>query len=657
VASLQLSGIQLAFGDRVLLNNITFNLDKGKRAALTGGNGTGKSTLMKIMAGIDNADDGKVIISKNHRVAYLPQQGIIHSGVSLREEADRAFDRIRDLISEKESIEERLQGAAEGDGIEALLEKHHYLSEKVIESGYYHRDERIETVLKGLGFSHSDLTRSSEEFSGGWQMRIALAKVLLEAPDFLLLDEPTNYLDIEARDWLEGFLQKFPGGVLLVSHDRYFLDVTVSEVAELFNGNLEKFKGNYTGYLEKRELDMADLLKRYAAQQEEIARIENFVNRFRAQATKATQVQSRVKQLEKMVRIEIPESMKHIHFKFPDPPHSGNRVLKLDGVGRSYGDLEVFKDLDLEVEKGERLLIAGVNGAGKSTLMRLLAEVDKPTEGSITLGTDVKIGYFSQDIDSSLDGTGSVIEEMENSCPTHLIPSLRNLLGAFLFRGDDIFKAVSVLSGGEKSRLALLKLLLHPVNLLILDEPTNHLDMMSKDILMEALRNYTGTLLFVSHDRYFIEGLATKVLEMNPSGPKIFHGDYPYYLWKLEQDQSGDEANSDSNGQTKIQDRSNPSMGQNQSTSTPAGKSAREEEKRLKAQRRRLEKLEESLLLEIEELDTQCAAKEEELAKPEVYSDGCKSKIVQGEIAALHTKQEELTIQWETAAEELAALD
>lgn len=324
MSSLQLSGIQLAFGERVLLKGITYSLHKGKKAALTGGNGTGKSTLMKIMAGLENADSGSLIISRNHRVAYLPQAGIVHSGCTLKEETERAFDHIRALITEKESIEEKLQDASEEkSGVEALLEKHHYLSEAILESGYYHRDERIETVLKGLGFSRSDFHRGSEEFSGGWQMRIALAKVLLESPDFLLLDEPTNYLDIEARDWLEGFLQKFPGGVLLVSHDRYFLDVTVTEVAELFNGRLEVFKGNYTGYLAKRELEMADLLKRYQQQQEEIARVETFINRFRAQATKATQVQSRVKYLEKLERIEIPESMKHIHFHFPDPPIRG----------------------------------------------------------------------------------------------------------------------------------------------------------------------------------------------------------------------------------------------------------------------------------------------------------------------------------------------
>ena len=647
MSSLQLSGIRIAFGERVLLNGISYNLQKGKKAALTGDNGTGKSTLMKIMAGWENPDDGNVIIPRNHRVAYLPQGGLIHRGCTLMEEAERAFDRIRTLIADKEALEENLQTAAAGkSGVESLLEKHHYLSEAIIESGYYHREERITTVLKGLGFSQSDLHRGSEEFSGGWQMRIALAKVLLEAPDFLLLDEPTNYLDIEARVWLEGFLRSFSGGILLVSHDRYFLDVTVSEVAELFSAKLEVFKGNYTGYLAKREKEMADLLKRYRHQQEEILRVETFITRFRAQATKAAQVQSRVKYLEKLERIEIPESMKHIAFRFPAPPHSGKRVLQLEGVGRSYGSLEVFKGLDLEIEKGERLLIAGINGAGKSTLMRLLARVDQPTEGAITLGTNVKTGYFSQDIDGALGDGGSVLDKMESACPTPLIPSLRGLLGAFLFRGDDIYKPVSVLSGGEKSRLALLKLLLQPVNLLILDEPTNHLDMTSKDVLMEALASYGGTLIFVSHDRYFIEGLATKVLEMNPPSPRLFHGNYAYYLWKTERTDSSKEARG-------ISETAEPRNAVKTSSDKPAGQAARAEEKRLKGLRRKLEKREADLLEEIEELDRQCAVWEKELTKPEVYSDGEKAGIIQRRIRGLHKNQEELSAQWEAAAEEL----
>jgi len=644
MSSLQLSGIQLAFGDRVLLKGITYNLSKGKKAALTGGNGTGKSTLMKIMAGLEKADGGTIILSRDHRVAYLPQAGLVHTGNSLKDEAEHAFDHIRNLIREMETIEEQLQGVEKEDArVKDLLEKHHYLSEAVMESGYYHRDERIETVLKGLGFSRTDFSRPAEHFSGGWQMRIALAKVLLESPDFLLLDEPTNYLDIEARDWLEGFLQKFSGGVLLVSHDRYFLDVTVSEVAELFNGKLEIFKGNYSGYLTKREADMADLLKRYEQQQEEITRVETFINRFRAQATKATQVQSRVKYLEKLERIEIPESMKRIHFRFPPPPHSGNKVLTLENVGRRYGDLQVFSGLNLEVERGEKLLIAGVNGAGKSTLMRLLAGIDTPTEGTISLGTDVKPGYFSQDIDAALEGTGTVLDELEASSPTALIPTLRSLLGAFLFRGDDIYKPVSVLSGGEKSRLALLKLLLHPVNLLILDEPTNHLDMTSKDVLMDALKGYPGTLIFVSHDRYFMEGLATRVLEMNPRGPRNFPGGYAYYLWKI----SGEADSPEDTGPAGI-----PAAAQDS-----AGKTAREEEKRLKALRRKLEKQEEELLEQIEALDRENARLELELAKPEVYSEGLRAKEVQDKIKTIHHRQEELSRQWEETAEELAVLD
>ena len=614
MSSVQISEIRLAFGDRELLKGIGYSLSEGKKAALTGGNGTGKSTLMKIISGLATADSGRISRSRGCRISYLPQSGLVHRGSSLLEEAEKAWDFLLSDINRKSELEHLLSDTAEGDsGTESLVEEHHDISERILDSGYYFRKESMESVLKGLGFSGDDFGRRADEFSGGWQMRIALAKVLLEKPDILLLDEPTNYLDIEARDWLEGFLQDFSGGLFLVSHDRYFLDVTVSEVAELFNGKLYVFKGNYSGYLKKREQELKELQKKYEQQQEEISRIEYFINKFRSNASKATQVQSRVKYLEKLPRIEIPESMKRIHFTFPEPPHSGKQVLTIEGLEKSFGSLNVFKDLDLFLEKGEKLLISGVNGAGKSTLMRLIAGIDSDCKGDIRLGTDVKIGYFSQDIESVIKGSHSVLEEMEGSAPTHLIPDLRNLLGAFLFRGDDIYKPVSVLSGGEKSRLALLKILLHPVNLLVLDEPTNHLDMNSKNVLLEALKSYSGTLIFVSHDRYFIENVATKVLEMGPS-PRLYHGDYEYYLWKKRAGESepAEEQESDSGQEITAEDA--------------GGKLIREEEKKLKSRIRKLEK-ESALLLEtIENLELKKKHLDEKLSSPDVYSDGERSK-------------------------------
>ncbi|MBI9101411.1 MAG: ATP-binding cassette domain-containing protein [Spirochaetales bacterium] len=645
MGSVQISEIQLAFGDRELLKGIGYSLASGKKAALTGGNGTGKSTLMKIIAGLSKADSGRVSKSRGCRVSYLPQSGLVHQGIPLVEETEKAWDFLLPDIKRKESIEHLLSETDEDDpATESLVEEHHDLSEKIIESGYYSRRESLEVVLQGLGFSREDFQKHCEEFSGGWQMRIALAKVLLEKPDILLLDEPTNYLDIEARDWLEGFLQGFSGGLLMVSHDRYFLDVTVNEVAELFNGDLHVFKGNYSGYLVKRELELQELLKKFEQQQEEISRIEYFINKFRSNASKATQVQSRVKYLEKLPRIEIPESMKKIHFSFPKPPRSGKQVLTIEKVGKSYGDFNVFKDLDLIIEKEEKLLIAGKNGAGKSTLMRLIAEVDKDFDGVIKPGADVKIGYFSQDIESTIKGELSVLEEMELSAPTHLIPDLRNLLGAFLFRGDDIYKSVSVLSGGEKSRLALLKLLLYPVNLLVLDEPTNHLDMNSKNVLLNALKSYEGTLVFVSHDRYFIENVATKVLEMNTSGPRIFHGDYEYYQWKIgEESREAEQEAANFSGQTA-------SLDKNQ------GKKAREEEKQLKSKLRKLERESQSLLSEIEELDDEKKNLENQLSDPSVYSDGEKSREVQNRIEEIIRKQEDAGKKWEEVEEELDSI-
>ncbi len=641
MGSVQISEIQLAFGDRELLKGIGFSLSPGKKAALTGGNGCGKSTLMKIIAGIDKADSGRVSASRGCRLSYLPQSGLVHQGSTLLEETEKAFSFLLPLIEKKEEIEHKLADTiTNGQQTQLMIEEHHTLSELILESGYYSRREKIETTLLGLGFVKTDFNRNGEEFSGGWQMRIALAKVLLEKPDILLLDEPTNYLDIEARDWLEGFLQNFPGALLLVSHDRYFLDITVTEVAELFNGKLHIFKGNYSGYLKKRELELTELLKKYEQQQEEISRVEYFINKFRSNASKATQVQSRVKYLDKLPRIEIPESMKKIHFTFPEPPHSGRQVLTLEDLGKSYGSNEIFKGLDLNIEKGEKLLISGKNGAGKSTLMRLIAGTDTDYTGIIRTGTDVSIGYFSQDIENTLTGEHRVLEELESTAPTHLIPSLRNLLGAFLFRDDDIFKPVSVLSGGEKSRLALLKLLLHPVNFLILDEPTNHLDMNSKDVLLEALSNYPGTLMFVSHDRYFIEHIATKVLEMSEDGPRLFHGDYKYYQWKIESASNEDI----------------PIPASRSSESQTSGRLSREEEKQLKRRLRKLEKEEVAILEKLEMLDSRQQELENKLAEPEVYSDGEKSKEIQQKIDETLKFQDETSCQWEIVEKALEKL-
>lgn len=634
----QLDNISLAFGDRDILNEINFMISTGSRVALSGANGSGKTTLMKIIVNDSDTDSGNVIISKGARIAYLPQSGIEHKGTTLRDEAEKAFSWISQTLVEIDRLGLELENNSEGKKAENIINRHHELQELIFQSGYYQREEQIGRILKGLGFSEEDLGRECSQFSGGWQMRIALAKELLKAPDILLLDEPTNYLDLEARDWLKDFLSVFKGGILIVSHDRFFLDAVVNEVAELFMGKLKIYKGNYSSYEKLRKVELVALLEQYKKQQDEIAKHEDFIRRFRYNASKASMVQSRVKTLEKLDRIVIPENLKKIHFNFPPPPHSGKKMLTLENVRKSYGDREVLKGISHLVLKGEKLVISGLNGAGKSTLLRILSGNDSDFDGQMTLGTDVKIGYFSQDQNDVLDKSKTVLEELESDAPTEMIPNLRGMLGAFLFSGDDIFKSVSVLSGGEKNRLALLKLLLKPVNLLILDEPTNHLDIHSKDVLLDAMKNYTGTIIFVSHDRYFIEQLAENVLELTDKGHILYRGNYEYYLWKKE--------NEEQNGLSK------PSSAAEDSPEI--GKLSREEEKRQKSAIRKLKREEEALLEKLAEVEDLHAELTELLASPEVYSDGKKAKEVSRDIKKNEAEQEKISEMWEKIEEALS---
>ncbi len=654
----QFTKVSLAYGPRDLLKEVGLNLASGSRAALAGANGSGKSTLMKVIAGAIAPDSGERAVQKGTRVVYLPQSGIVHRGRTLREEVETAFDEVPGLIARMEELARELERATEdNEKTRALLEEHHSIQESIEASGWYDRSMRIAQVTGGLGFLPEDLDRATDEFSGGWQMRIALAKVLLSSPNILLLDEPTNYLDIEARAWLEGWLLDFAGGYLVVSHDRYLLDVTVNEVYELFQGSLKRYAGNYSAYEKVRKVELESLLARYEAQREEIAKTEDFIRRFRYQASKAAMVQDRVKRLEKIEPIEIPETLKKIHFSFPPPPHSGRLALTLEGVGKRYGDRQVLKGLDLVIEAGEKLVVVGRNGAGKTTLLRILSGADSAYEGSVALGTGISIGYFSQDVAETMTGSQSVLEALESDAPMDLIPKLRDLAGAFLFRGDDVYKSVSVLSGGEKSRLALLKLLFHPVNLLILDEPTNHLDLHSKDVLLDALKGYPGTVVFVSHDRLFMEALATKTLELSPAGHRLFYGDYGYYLDRLQRDAAD----------AKGAERSDAGPGGAAPSSTPessgpAGAAPtaagyREEEKKRQAQRRRLEREEADLLERMEAAEAEKAALEAEISRPEVYSDGAKSTAVQKKLDDAVRRIDEAAAEWERVASELEKMN
>lgn len=637
----QFSKVSLAFGDRDILKDVSINLSRGTKAALAGANGSGKTTLMKVLAGIIHPDSGERAVQKETQISYLPQSGIVHKGKSLAAEADSAFQRGYELEAELEAIGDAL--VKKPTNTKVLLHRHQEIHEELEQMLWYRRDALVEQILLGLGFERSDFSRSVEEFSGGWQMRIALAKVLLEDPDILLLDEPTNYLDLEARNWLEQFLQNFPGGFLLVSHDRYFLDTTVNEVYEIFSGSLKPYAGNYSKYEKQREVEIEGLLARYAQQQEEIKKLEDFIRRFGAKATKAAQAQERQKMLDKMERIEIPENLKQIRFRFPPAPHSGQIVLDLEGIGKTYdGEKWILKELSLVIEKGERFVIAGRNGAGKTTLLRILSGEDANFEGSFRLGSGVNIGYFSQDNAEKIRGEKSILESLEEECPLDLVPKARDLLASFLFRGDDVYKSLDVLSGGEKSRLALLRLLLKPVNLLILDEPTNHLDLHSKDVLLSALSDFGGTILFVSHDRGFIESLATKVLELKEGKQRVFPGDYRYYLEKIEAENTLSEnyvqqKKGEDKAQGKIESKEEKNPGQ----------LSWEESKRRRSEMRKLEKDLEILLEKIASFEEQLAVLHENLSKPEVYMDGDKSKKIQEEITTIEKKLEDAHLVWE----------
>ena len=668
MAFVQFSKVSLAFGDRDILKNVSVNLATGSKVALTGANGAGKSTLIKIMAGLTEPDSGERICQKDTRIAYLPQSGLTHHGSTLLEEADKAFEFGYEIQREAEQIGEQLK--SNPDNTDYLVARHAELLAKLEDSLWYRRQAQAESVLLGLGFTREDFTKNTEQFSGGWQMRIALAKALMQNPDILLLDEPTNYLDIEARNWLEVFLKNFKGGFLLVSHDRYFLDVTINEVYELFGGELKSYPGNFSHYEKVREVELQTLMAEYEKQQAEIHHLEDFINRFGYKATKAAQAQERQKMLDKLLanKIEIPESLKKIHFSFPPAPHSGNIVLRMSEITKSYdGSFNVLDNLELLLEKGERLVVAGHNGAGKSTLLRIIAGVDKNFTGNIETGAGVSIGYFSQDNAETISGTASVLEHIESIAPLELIPKVRDMLGAFLFRGDDVNKSLNVLSGGEKTRVALLQLLLRPVNLLILDEPTNHLDMHSKDVLLSALKDFGGTVIFVSHDRGFIQDLATRVLELTPGKFRNFKGDYEYYMQRLADEEAGIVGNYDAgtvhsnpNAVNKAAAKINAgqaSPSSAQSSSNQSEKSAGalnwEEQKKLEAERRKKEKEVARLEDEIAKVEGEISDLQNKMSDPAVYSNGEKAKAVQAEITSLEAKLDELNAAWELAAGEL----
>ncbi len=530
---IQLTGAGKRYGPRILFENTDWLVTPNERAGIVGANGTGKSSLLKVLAGIEGLDSGTISLQKGVTLGYLPQEGLSLSGRTVFAECMTVFAGLRELEDEQERLTHRMSELDPAGAEYAQVAERFHMSESEFRArDGYTVESQVGAVLSGLGFPQRDWKRRTEEFSGGWQMRIALAKLLLEKPNLLLLDEPTNHLDLEARNWLEEYLSSYPYAFVLVSHDRYFLDVTVKKIVELWNKNLHFYTGGYSRYEVQKDDRRAQLQAAYTNQRDRIEQLESFINRFRAQATKAKQVQSRIKELEKIERIEIPPDEKSIHFSFPQPKPSGRIVAEFKKVSKAYGDHVVFSGADVIIERGDRVALVGINGAGKSTMIKILAGAEPVSTGEYVLGHNAQPDYFAQDQYKELDQTAKMIDDLGTVAPRATNTELRSILGSFLFSEDDVFKQIGVLSGGERNRYALARMLMVPSNFMLLDEPTNHLDMRAKDVLLRALQDYTGTVVFVSHDRYFIDKLATRIVEVENGKVHVYPGNYEDYLWR-----------------------------------------------------------------------------------------------------------------------------
>ena len=600
-----LNKISLKFVGRKIFDEVSWHVSDGQRVGVVGANGSGKTTLLRVIAGLQEADSGNVEAPKNCTFSYLPQQIYEALKLSVWDEAMEVFAEVIRLRHEMERLEHEI--AAKGETImdnDPLLQKYGFTQHRFEQLDGFEIEAKVGVVLLGLGFATSDFGRESSEFSGGWQMRIALAKVLLEEPDVLLLDEPTNYLDLEARQWLEQYLIDYEGIVVLVSHDRYFLDKMVTRLVEVGFGKLEHYKCNYSQYeierVERREL----LLKRHRHQQEHIAHVQAFIDKFRYKASKARSVQGRIKYLERIEHIELPPETKKLRFDFPQPERGGKEAVRLTGIEKAYGDNTVFDSLDLTIYRGERVCLVGVNGAGKTTLLKMIAGVEPADSGEMKLGHNIKLDYFSQDQDTGLTPGATVLEEMESVSPIDMIPRLRGILGNFLFSGDDVLKKTKVLSGGEKSRLVLAKMMFRRANLLVLDEPTNHLDIAAKQVFEDTLRRFLGTVILVSHDRRLMNNVATKIIEVADGGITPYLGNFDDHLYRKQQDEIR-KADGKASRVAEVRGAMPPRRGPNEPH--PQSK----EGKRLR-QQANLERLE--LEKEIKKLRTQAASHERQIA-------------------------------------------
>jgi len=658
---LSIQSLRVEYGARVLFDNLAFTVQPKERIAFAGHNGAGKSTLMKCIAGIIEPTGGKIHAPKGTRVGYLPQEGIHVKGRSLWTETESAFgetialrEKIDRLSHELEKLDPRSSPYGE------LLEEIGELELQLDAVDPERMKPRIESVLQGLGFSKKDFARDCGEFSGGWQMRIAMAKLFLQEPDVLLLDEPTNHLDIGTQRWVENYLRGYPGAILLISHDRGLLDGLCTRTIAFHHGRAEEYAGNFSYYEKESVLRKEIQLKQYTAQQREIADIQRFIDRFRASANKATLVQSRVKMLEKIERIPQPEQDDAVmNFKFPPPPASGNSVAKLEGVSKAYGSLKIFEGFDFETTRGEKIAIVGPNGAGKSTFCRLITGQEEPDTGSHAFGHKVATSFFSQNHADELDPTKTILESVEEVASRDAIPQARNILGCFLFRGDDVFKKVGVLSGGERSRVALVRMLLQPANFLILDEPTNHLDMQSQDVLQRALIDYPGTVMIVSHNRSFLDPLVTKTLEFRPGeSPRVFNGNIGYYLDKIAAEENAAKA-------APAQLSKRPAEAPKQATApAPASNVNRKDQRRLEAEQRQkrtqvLKPLEHELAAletKIAELEGAQSTLTDHLSDPAIATDADKFRQATQAVANVTQSLEIAYSRWSELSDEIEKL-
>jgi ATP-binding cassette subfamily F protein 3 len=646
---LQLQDVTKAFGEKTLLEHVTWQVGDRDRVGLCGPNGAGKTTLLKMLAGFDEPDSGVIQKPNALTLGYLPQDGLVHTGRTVKDEASLALKPLLDLKAEMHDLEGRLGDATLSEAEhDAVLARYSEVQDRFRLSDGYQIELKVATVLRGLGFELEVQDQLSDHLSGGWQMRLALAKLLLSEPDLLLLDEPTNHLDLEARNWLEEYLVAYPHSVILVSHDRFFLDAVVTHIADLTLRKITEYHTNYTKYLEQREANLERLREAKRRQDEEIQRVEEFINRFRYQATKAAQVQSRIKMLDKVERLEVPPERKRIHFQFPAAVKSGRMVQELQHVRKAYGAKVVLADVNLHIERGDRIALVGHNGAGKSTLMRILSGEESPDSGTRTEGHQVVMQYFAQDEATRLNPTLTVHDTLSDGSPHHMVPAIRNILGGFLFSGDDVYKKAGVLSGGERTRLAVARMLLRPSNTLLLDEPTNHLDIDSKEVLLDALADYGGTLIFVSHDRYFVEKLATKIVEVGDGKATLYPGSYESFLWSKQQK----EAPVARPAKEPTPQVSGPK------SQAPSPKSPPEQSyadrKQASAEKNKRERAFKALKNRITELEARIAEREKAIkdveqlmAAADFYNDHEKSKPVLAQHQALMWEVGELLGQWE----------